>query len=573
MRVKNATEVSLLRGFVSGVIWGAILGAVILALFVLQSERRILAVAAPKAGTVEVPVGTEFDQARSDDDADLPQAEASPGSQSAAPMIAPVLDAPLSLRPEDRVSLALPNAATPEVSIEAPEIGDAMPGASPAIEAPVTPTDQGAALRQPGAEETPLVGVTAFQPQTETVQAPAAQAAPEVGENPILTTPGGQDAPNVALAGPDMQAPVPEATPNVAANSAAQPTPDALQAPSAPSVGVGGLASMAPPQNQDSSPSMPTGIAGPQAQSLPQVASPAVSVAPQVAIAPHVSSVQVEPGEILVEINPPKAIRLPQVDSDSTVAGVVIGRLVTVGDADAEPVLDETDVAPPAEDLPPLRAYGTPFENIDGKPLFSIVLVDDPRQPLDPASLRDFPVPLSIAIDVRQADAQARAAAYLDAGFEVLMRISMPKGAKPQDLEVAYQNFAEIMPQAIAVLDDGGQGFQSDRMLLRQMVAILADSGLGLLTYDKGLNAAEQIAGQSGVASALVFRVMDAEDESAPVIRRYLNRAIFQASQAGYVIMVGSTRPANIAAISEWAQKARRASVAVAPVSAVLLLQ
>ena len=57
--------------------------------------------------------------------------------------------------------------------------------------------------------------------------------------------------------------------------------------------------------------------------------------------------------------------------------------------------------------------------------------------------------------------------------------------------------------------------------------------------------------------AATVFRALDAENEPAAAIRRYLDRAAFKAAQDGRVVVVGKTRPETIAALMEWSLEGR----------------
>ena len=65
-------------------------------------------------------------------------------------------------------------------------------------------------------------------------------------------------------------------------------------------------------------------------------------------------------------------------------------------------------------------------------------------------------------------------------------------------------------------------------------------------------------------------RNLDADAENEATIRRYLDRAAFKAAQEGRVTVVGHTRPETIAALLAWSIEGRAATVALAPVSAVL---
>jgi polysaccharide deacetylase 2 family uncharacterized protein YibQ len=63
---------------------------------------------------------------------------------------------------------------------------------------------------------------------------------------------------------------------------------------------------------------------------------------------------------------------------------------------------------------------------------------------------------------------------------------------------------------------------------------------------------------------------LDAEGESIPKMRNYLDRAAFKAAQEGRVLVIGRAQADTVAAILEWTVEGRAASVMLAPVSAVL---
>ena len=112
--------------------------------------------------------------------------------------------------------------------------------------------------------------------------------------------------------------------------------------------------------------------------------------------------------------------------------------------------------------------------------------------------------------------------------------------------------------------------FQDDRPLATMVVPLIKEQGRGLVTFDAGLNAADQVARRDDVPAAVVFRTLDSEGEETPLIRRYLDRAAFKAAQEGRVVVLGTTRAETIAALMEWTVEGRASSVALAPVSAVL---
>jgi hypothetical protein len=135
-----------------------------------------------------------------------------------------------------------------------------------------------------------------------------------------------------------------------------------------------------------------------------------------------------------------------------------------------------------------------------------------------------------------QPGAAEAAAIYRAAGQEVVMlATAIPKGAKAADLEQSFAAVAQILPEAVALIDTADATFQDDRGLSAEVVTHLDDKGLGLLTFDRGLNAADQVARREGVPAATVFRSLDDEGEDSPLIRRYLDRAAFKAAQEGRV--------------------------------------
>ncbi|NHX27684.1 divergent polysaccharide deacetylase family protein, partial [Escherichia coli] len=94
--------------------------------------------------------------------------------------------------------------------------------------------------------------------------------------------------------------------------------------------------------------------------------------------------------------------------------------------------------------------------------------------------------------------------------------------------------------------------------------------GHGLISFDRGLNSARQIAEGADVPAGLIFRLLDANDESAPVIRRYLDRAAFKAGQDGQVIMLGHSRSETVKALFAWTLESKSPDIQMAPASAVL---
>ncbi len=258
--------------------------------------------------------------------------------------------------------------------------------------------------------------------------------------------------------------------------------------------------------------------------------------------------------------------------------GVETLRLPRIGDdaPDAQPAELPGDVqtgedAQPDEPLPALRRNAADFDNPEDRPLFAIIMMDDGIAPDDQDRLARLPFPVTIAVDPTLPDAAERSALYRREGKEVLMLASaIPQGASASDLEVTFQGHFGALPDAVGVLDLPEGGFQNDRQLAEQVITVIAEDGYGLVTFDRGMNAAEQVARSAGLGTERVFRILDAEGERAEVIRRYLDRAVFRAAQRGSVIVLGGSREETLAGILEWRMEGRADAVELAPVSAVL---
>ncbi len=322
-------------------------------------------------------------------------------------------------------------------------------------------------------------------------------------------------------------------------------------------------------------PGQPKGQA--EAEGLPQIApvaepDPAPQPAPEVAEpAPEAPPVPDKPAT-LQDDQPtlpgaePLEDKLPTTVMDKEVPGVKVGELPQVGDA------PEAQPAPEAnpEDLPPVRRFARDFTP-EGKPLFAILLRDVGAGGMARADLLSLPFPVSVVIDPLDPDAKAAMADWRAAGQEVVtLANGIPEGAVASDIETTFATLAAILPEAVAVIDQDLGGFQDDRPLATLVLPVIEGQGRGLLTYDRGLNAADQIARREGVPSAVIFRRLDAEGESRTTIRRYLDRAAFKAAQEGAVVVIGDTRPETVAAILEWTVEGKAATVSLAPITAVM---
>ena len=206
-----------------------------------------------------------------------------------------------------------------------------------------------------------------------------------------------------------------------------------------------------------------------------------------------------------------------------------------------------------------------------GKPLMSIVLVDDGKADLGPEALAAFAFPHSIAIPATRADAAAAAARHRAAGVEVLLAVDLPEAARPADVETAMATWLAAVPQAAAVIEGAGTGLQTRRDASAQLAPILLESGHGLVMRPNGLDTAQTLLSRAGVPAATLLREIDAEGQDAAEMRRALDKAALRAGQQeDGVIVLGRLRAETIRALRLWERQDRAESVALVPVSAVL---
>ncbi|NKX45807.1 divergent polysaccharide deacetylase family protein [Roseicyclus persicicus] len=538
------------RGVLTGLVWGMFVSALVLALVSLSTPLPDRADApapmAPEAPAETPPAAPEPAPAPEPQPEPIPEPAPPPAPE---PPAAATPEPPPAPEPEPEPTPS-PEPADEAAAEEAPAIAPApaaLPATSAAPEAParlpqvdaapasVPPVASAAeAETPPPAPETapaptPVVAAAPQPPRPEPAPAPSpsfsstADASAGGAAPRRLTVPQPADAPAAIDTAPPAPAPV-------AAAPAPDPAPDPAPAPRLPQVGAATEA--------------PTGEATATSR-LPQVTAPAMPEAVAAAPAP----------------------RLPQVASPGST------RLPQTGTPEPPPPVAEA-AAPPAPAAPrALRDNAVPFDAPADQALLAVVLIDTPEGGLDAATLAGLGFPVSFALDPLRPDAAARAAELRAAGFEVVIlgAGAIPAGATPSDVEVALAAAQTALPQAVALMDDPEGRIQGDRPVLDATVAALAETGHGLLAFPRGLNPGEETARRNGLPAATVFRLLDDEDQSAPVITRFLGRAAFAAGQEGAAVVVGRTRPDTVTALFSWALGGRTEGVALAPVSAVLL--
>ena len=510
------------RKFIAGILAGTVVSGMGLGAASLMSP--LPGETAPQAGRAEVPAGSKFNGAREDGDVTLPAPEestevgAAPKIESASP------DDLSSLQSADTAPAAEPSADTSEMSLAAPDVSEEGAGMAGEVENPVLPSPQAVAPQPPKTDSDLSISTDPAQP-----------APPETED---------------------------QSTGFASEDSAGFPSSELADAATAPAGAEAG---------EDTSEASDAAMAEVSAKEIPETSANETS-----------DSERDEVEHVLTE--EPKAPQAPEVsegaeEPSKTVGNlaenVVTNRLPSIGGDQAEEEAGETEQLPelsPAEDLPAIQAHAAEFDNPEGKPMVSIVLLDNGRSPIGLEALAAFPYPLSFAVDPSSDGAAQAMDRYRAAGFEVLIVTDLPQGASATDTEIAMQTLFTELPQAVAVMEGTGTGLQSSREAAEQLAPILKETGHGLLMFSNGLNTASKLIAREGVPTTTIFRDFDGEDQSATVIRRFLDQGAFKArSQEGGVIMLGRLRAETVSALLIWGLQDRVSQVALAPVSAVLM--
>jgi polysaccharide deacetylase 2 family uncharacterized protein YibQ len=389
---------------------------------------------------------------------------------------------------------------------------------------------------------------------------------PDLAAEPDTTPETDRDAPSDA---PDPDSALTEAAPEPeipAEDSTAAPLPDMPEEPN-------GTAELA----EDSQPAPPSAeITGPQARlpssMLPTPGREAGQGLPQVTV-PQLPSSDAA--------SPPASDAPAADDSDSaalteappaTLPGTRISGLPQIGAGDpAAPDASAEVPAPEAAAVPALERNSL-YDGASTGARMALVL-SDPGLPMAmrrALAALDFPV--TIALNPLDSTAPEAAAIYTGAGKEVLiLAASIPEGATASDLDVTFNAYFASLPMAVGVIDLPQTGFARNARLLNEVLPLLQQDGHGLVTFSGGLAQATRAASAAGVPHAEVFRVIDSGNDSAFTMRRFLDRAVFQASQMGQVIVFGdASNDVLMEAITMWREGSRLDQVALVPVSGIL---
>ncbi|WP_131801582.1 divergent polysaccharide deacetylase family protein [Cognatiyoonia koreensis] len=538
----------MMRSLLSGAFWGLLSGSFALVAISLSGPQ-------PAGNKPPVPPLTEAPEAVADDPqsvetpeeiAEVVEELATPAEPTVPTGLAPVAEG--ALPDTDTDPLEVPAAVPVETALVAPESAE-LPDLGTTGEDPVLPNPQSVAPQVPANEEDLVI-------ETQTALLPVADDAPVVVEDVAepLVEPEPIDEGETATVDESIPE-IPDTAPVVEAETAEPIQPEVIE--TAELIEPETSDPITPPAEEAPAPATET----PPALSAPSdggtepvvVTDPEMQQAPGEDDAPVVVSI--------IENN--RASSMPE-----STEGVVINRGGSSADNDvaeeAEPV---AEIDP---DAPAIKRYAAEFENPENKPVMSVVLVDDGSLQEAAAALAQVPFPVTVVLDPTADGATAAMEAYRAAGIEVAVKAKLPVGAQPADVEVALEAAFAALPETVMMVETGDGNLLEDRDVFAQAVAALASDGRGLLTVSQGLNTGLRTAEASGVPSGLIYRDLDAEDQNARVIRRFLDQAAFRARREDGVVLMARVRAETLTALIEWANANRSDQIMMAPVSAVL---
>lgn len=585
-----------MRGSVTGSLWALMLGVVGLGIasqvadrpaVPLQSDSPVLAAPAPADAAIAAtpavnetaaPVASaepEPAQVTAPDTAEAPAPETEPSAVPVTPEVETVLEVPaeptppdVTVIPDDPVVAETPNplpaAPDPDETVVAMAEPDLVTDAEEVAAEVATVPDEVESEDSTDAEETPAIAevetaVTEPQPETEETD-PAAVVGdvPDTASdsNAVSVTDEAEATAVDEGTGTVVEAPTDVATsPEPVVPEVAEPSEDQTAA-----------LEVAPAPVETVEPAIV--IDEPAAAEVIEPAVPAEDPVPAVVVeAPTPVEPAPQAPEEVAEAAPVAPEAAPE-PSDTASAGVRINRPGTDESAPAgqESVVIPEDELP--EDAPAMLRFAAAFENTEDLPLMSIVLLDDGQLPGAIDAVANLPIPATVILNPLTPDAADRMAAYRAAGIETGMQISLPTGATPIDVEVAFEAAFGTLSESV-VLFSGETGLlQSNRSVNEQVMQVLAADGRGLVIVQRGLGNALRAAEQANVPAATVLRDLDGDGQDSAAIGRALDQAAFRARQSGGAVLLARATDETLDALGQWA--AADAQVAMAPVTAIL---
>lgn len=247
-------------------------------------------------------------------------------------------------------------------------------------------------------------------------------------------------------------------------------------------------------------------------------------------------------------------------------------RFPTIGDTQSEPTPSVDD----SSELGALLTNAIEFP-ISNTPVLSVILIDDGKITNQLSDLKKLDIPFAIAVPVDDPNAASKAVSYQTAGFEVLamaprsVSLSLTGGQTKDQVADLLQQYFDMMPQALGLIDRPAAVLQKDQRLLNAVVSYFETTGHGLITYAGGLNGSKRIADQKNVLNGEVFKFVDKSGETGPPLLQELDRVAREARSKDRAIVMATASNATLLSFAKWRDTPSARGVTLAPISANLL--
>lgn len=538
----------MVRGFILGAVSGLALSALLLGAGSLLAPQPA-GNRPPEAPTTQIPAAAEPPDL-AEEQADSTSTEEVAAERLTQPAPLPGLGAPedRGVPAADTTSGSAPAVGSVDALLSDPDTA-ASAADVPESEAQVAISPQRPAPRPP-AVEAPLDATSAEAPvRNPTPETPALATpendseAPSPSEASDTMAPAISPAPLEESAGQEEAAPVPDppTSPEAALDLSALASPDQDTAP--------GLADSRPPETM-AEPVAPLAPVG-----MPDLSPDGMGKAEDTGLAPEAIA---SPTIALQSDSTP---RLPGGET-----GVIIRRPDASDEAQGPEMEDESPV------LPPVWQAAAGFASPGDLPLVAVILIDDGSLAQGPDVVAALPFAVTVALDPTLPDAAEMAVRYHEEEIETAALARLPEGANGTDVIVALQASFATIPQGVALVDSGDGGLAASRDSAAAALGWLVTEGRGLAWRADGGDPVARLAATSGAPARAIQRDLDGAGQDAATIRRFLDNAPMRARQDGAVVLLARLRPETVNALMLWAATARAESVALAPLSAVLVL-
>jgi polysaccharide deacetylase 2 family uncharacterized protein YibQ len=196
----------------------------------------------------------------------------------------------------------------------------------------------------------------------------------------------------------------------------------------------------------------------------------------------------------------------------------------------------------------------------------------DELNAIDPNLVQALPIPVTFAIDPVNPSADALLLSLRELEQEAVILADLPPQTVVQDVDIALSALVNLLPRTVGIIERQAGALQQSRDVMLHVPEVLNRTGHGLIVYEKGLNTLAKEAIKAGTPVAAIYRDLDGADQNERTIRRFLDGAVFRATNSASepIVVLARLRPETISAIVIWALQERAQNIAVVPVSQLM---